>query len=58
MRRENINYIKSPQSIYIFFMPFDELNEGNFSVVTNGDTWIQRLAEQLGWICVDITFTG
>lgn len=39
-------------------MPFGELNEGNFSVVTNGDTWIQRLAEQLDWICVDITFMG
>lgn len=39
-------------------MPFGELNEGNFSVVANGDTWIQRLAEQLDWICVDITFMG
>lgn len=51
VRREYVNYKIS--TAYIFFMPFGKVNEGNlFSVVTNGDTWIQRLAEQLDWICV------
>lgn len=57
VRREYINYKIS--TVYIFFMPFGEVNEGNlFSVVINGDAWIQRLAEGLDWICVNTTFMG